>query len=50
MHQMASWEGHFDRKILYAFVKAVGIYPVGSVVRLASGRVAVVAEPVRNRC
>lgn len=45
MHQMASWEGHFDRKILYAFVKAVGIYPVGSVVRLASGRVAVVAEP-----
>lgn len=45
MHQMASWEGHFDRKILYAFVKAVGIYPVGSIVRLASGRVAVVAEP-----
>lgn len=45
MHQMASWEGHFDRKIFYAFVKAVGIYPVGSVVRLASGRVAVVAEP-----
>ncbi|WP_158784794.1 HD-GYP domain-containing protein [Pantoea sp. BAV 3049] len=45
MHHMASWEGHFDRKIFYAFVKAVGIYPVGSVVRLASGRVAVVAEP-----
>jgi putative nucleotidyltransferase with HDIG domain len=45
MHQMASWEGHFDRKVFYAFVKAVGIYPVGSVVRLASGRIAVVAEP-----
>ncbi|RRZ95902.1 HD-GYP domain-containing protein [Erwinia sp. 198] len=45
MHQMASWEGHFDRKIFYAFVKAVGIYPVGSIVRLASGRVAVVIEP-----
>jgi putative nucleotidyltransferase with HDIG domain len=45
MHQMASWEGHFDRKVFFAFVKAVGIYPVGSTVRLASGRIAVVAEP-----
>ncbi|KGT90530.1 RpfG [Erwinia typographi] len=45
MHQMASWEGHFDRKVLFAFVKAVGIYPVGSIVRLASGRIAVVVEP-----
>ncbi|MCX8959976.1 HD-GYP domain-containing protein [Erwinia psidii] len=45
MRQMASWEGHFDRTIFYAFVKAVGIYPVGSVVRLTSERVAVVAEP-----
>lgn len=45
MHQMASWEGHFDRKIFYAFVKAVGIYPLGSIVRLASKRVAVVVEP-----
>ena len=45
MSQMASWEGHFDQKIFFAFVKAVGIYPVGSVVRLASGRVAVVIEP-----
>ncbi|WP_147198472.1 HD-GYP domain-containing protein [Pantoea sp. MBD-2R] len=45
MSQMASWEGHFDQKIFYAFVKAVGIYPVGSVVRLASGRIAVVVEP-----
>lgn len=45
MHHMASWEGHFDRKVFFAFVKAVGIYPVGSVVRLASGRIAVVAEP-----
>lgn len=44
MQQMASWEGHFDRKVFYAFVKAVGIYPVGSLVRLASGRIAVVAE------
>ncbi len=45
MSQMASWKEHFDQKVFYAFVKAVGIYPVGSVVRLASGRVAVVIEP-----
>lgn len=45
MHQMASWQGHFDRKLLYAFVKAVGIYPVGSLVRLSSGRLGVVTEP-----
>ena len=44
MRQMASWEGHFDKKLFYAFVKSVGIYPVGSLVNLASGRVAVVTE------
>lgn len=45
MREMARWEGHFDKSIFNAFVKAVGIYPVGSLVRLASERLAVVAEP-----
>jgi putative nucleotidyltransferase with HDIG domain len=45
MHQMAKWEGHFDRRLFNAFVKSVGIYPVGSLVRLASQRLAVVTEP-----
>jgi putative nucleotidyltransferase with HDIG domain len=45
MHRMAKWEGHFDRQLLNAFVKSVGIYPVGSLVRLASQRLAVVVEP-----
>jgi len=30
--------------VFQAFVKSVGIYPVGSLVRLQSGRLAVVAE------
>lgn len=37
LYQMASWEGHFDRRLLLAFVKTLGIYPVGSLVRLESG-------------
>lgn len=45
MRQMARWEGHFDRHVFESFVKAVGIYPVGSLVRLRSGRLAVVRDP-----
>jgi putative nucleotidyltransferase with HDIG domain len=40
--RMASWKGHFDRTVFAAFVKSLGIYPTGSLVRLASGRLAVV--------
>jgi putative nucleotidyltransferase with HDIG domain len=40
--RMASWTGHFDRAVFAAFVKSLGIYPTGSLVRLASGRLAVV--------
>lgn len=42
--RMAQWQGHFDPSILHAFVRVVGIYPVGSLVRLASDRLAVVVE------
>ncbi len=44
LKQMASWTGHFDRRVLAAFIKSIGIYPVGTLVRLASGRLAVVVE------
>jgi len=36
--QMASWDGHFDRPMFLAFVRTLGIYPVGSIVKLKSGR------------
>ncbi len=42
--RMASWKGHFDPALFAAFVQSLGIYPTGSLVRLASQRVAVVAE------
>jgi hypothetical protein len=41
---MASWKGQFDDTMLQAFVRSLGIYPIGSLVRLASGKLAVVTE------
>ena len=40
LRRMAEWtKGHFDARIFQAFVKSIGIYPVGSLVRLTSGRI-----------
>lgn len=45
LRRMAGWAGsHFDRQVFQHFVKSVGIYPVGSCVRLESGLVGVVVE------
>jgi putative nucleotidyltransferase with HDIG domain len=37
-------ENQFDKPVFHAFVKTVGIYPFGTLVKLKSGRVAVVEE------
>lgn len=42
---LRSLASFFDPEILAAFVDAVGIHPVGSVVLLSSGRLAMVIEP-----
>ncbi len=45
IRRMAEWQkGHFDPNVFRAFVKTVGIYPIGSIVRLACTRLAVVVD------
>lgn len=45
IRKMNEWSnGHFDPRVFQAFVKSVGIYPIGSLVRLESGLLAVVTE------
>ncbi len=49
IQRMAEWApGRFDPKIFQAFVKSIGIYPTGSLVRLASGRLGVVDGAVQR--
>ena len=43
--KMAQWtNGHLDPAIFQAFVRSLGIYPTGSLVRLSNGKLAVVVE------
>ncbi|MHB0925451.1 MAG: HD-GYP domain-containing protein, partial [Gallionellaceae bacterium] len=45
LRKMAEWSnGHFDPAIFHAFVKVIGIYPLGSLVRLESGHLGVTVE------
>lgn len=46
IHSMAGWAkaGQFDQRVFEGFVRSVGIYPTGSLVKLQSGRLAVVLE------
>jgi putative nucleotidyltransferase with HDIG domain len=52
--RMLEWNGHFDPKLLDVFVRSIGIYPVGTLVRLRSNRLGLVTaendrEPTRPR-
>jgi putative nucleotidyltransferase with HDIG domain len=45
LRKMAEWTtGHFDPTVFQAFVKSLGIYPIGSLVLLSSGRLGIVVE------
>ncbi|MHB1174350.1 MAG: HD-GYP domain-containing protein [Sulfuriferula sp.] len=45
IRKMTEWkDGRFDEAVFSAFVKTVGIYPAGTLVKLKSGRLGVVLE------
>lgn len=48
IQRMANWRGHFDPRLFRAFVRTVGVYPTGALVRLESGRLAVVLDGSRD--
>lgn len=49
LQRMAQWcNTHLDAQIFEVFVKAIGLYPVGSLVRLQSGLLGVVCAPAQN--
>jgi len=48
LQRMAQWKGHFDDLVFKAFVKSIGIYPIGSMVLLKSGYLAVVVDQSPN--
>src|SRR3546814_16297000 len=47
--EMYKLKGQFDESLLNSFIKSIGIYPVGSLVRLESRRLGCVAAQRRNQ-
>ncbi|MGN8000595.1 HD-GYP domain-containing protein [Sphingomonas sp. 22176] len=41
---MWSWDGHFDRELLFQFMRSIALYPPGMLLRLASDRLALVLD------
>lgn len=46
--RMLEWHGHFDPRLLDAFIRSIGIYPVGALVRLRSNRLGLVVAENRR--
>ena len=46
LKQMLDWAGsHFDPPLVHQFIRCVGIYPVGTLVGMKSGRLGVIIKP-----
>lgn len=45
---MWSWQGHFDRKLLFSFMQSIGVFPPGLLVQLRSNRLGVVMDNHRR--
>ncbi|MCL2020601.1 MAG: HD-GYP domain-containing protein [Betaproteobacteria bacterium] len=49
LKKLLEWsEFHFEPRLVHSFIRAIGIYPSGSLVRLESGRLAVVRDQNEN--
>lgn len=45
LKKLLEWSGtHLDEKLVHRFIRSMGIYPVGTLVKLKSGKLAVVME------
>jgi putative nucleotidyltransferase with HDIG domain len=44
LKQMSQWTGHFDQVLFQTFVKLIGIYPIGTLVKLKTEKLGVVYE------
>lgn len=50
LRKMYEWSGaHFNPKLVQAFIKGIGIYPAGSLVRMESERLGIVREVVPEK-
>lgn len=50
LRKLFEWGGtHFNPRLVEAFIKGVGIYPAGSLVRMESGRLGIVREVIPDR-
>lgn len=50
LKKMFEWSGaHFNAKLVQAFIKGIGIYPAGSLVRMESERLGIVREVVPDK-
>lgn len=45
---MASWQGHFDPELLFAFMKSIRVFPPGMVVRLRTEQLAILRDNGRR--
>lgn len=45
---MWSWDGHFDRVLLFRFMQSIGVFPTGMLVTLRSNRLGLVLENSRR--
>lgn len=49
LRKLYGWsQSHFNEGLVHRFIRCIGIYPIGTLVQLESGRIGVVAESTAN--